>query len=180
MFDPAVQTVFGELGPLDLGYRLLLLAHLLFVIVGFGSTFVWPFLGQEAGKRGGQEGLALSEVSIKYSPFLTTYAIYGAGLSGFALAIAVGRMDELWTQTSLGIFLVAIAFSAFVHVPNLKKMDALAHQLAAAPPPGAGSGGLPPQVAEMGARAKDAARNGGVLHLAFVVLLVLMIWQPGR
>jgi hypothetical protein len=27
-------------------------------------------------------------------------------------------------------------------------------------------------------RANAAARNGGILHVAFVVLLVLMIWQP--
>jgi hypothetical protein len=177
VFDPAAHALFGELGASDLGFRLLLLAHLLCVIVGFGSTFVWPVLGAEAGRRPGPGGLALSETALRASRFLTVYPIYGAGAFGFALAIAAGRMDEMWTQAALAIFLVAVLFSALVHIPNLEKMDALAHELAGQPP-GGGGGGPPPQVMAIQSRANAAARNGGILHVAFVVLLVLMIWQP--
>ncbi len=168
----------STLYPNQFGYRILFLGHLLFVVVGFGSTFVWPVLGREAGKRPGPGGLALSEVAMKYSRYLTTYSIYAAGAFGFVLAAAAGRLDETWAQIAIVIFLAAVLFSGFVHVPNLEKLDGLAHQLAGGPPPGAAPGGPPPQLAEMGVRAKAAARNGGILHLAFVVLLILMIWQP--
>jgi hypothetical protein len=137
------HTILGAITSNSSGYRLLLLVHLLCVIVGFGSTFVWPLLGNEAGKRGGPGGLALSEVSMKYAPFLSTYVIYGAGASGLALAIASDQMDKMFIQAGLGIFLVAVLFSALVHVPNLKKMDALAHELAGGQAPG--PGGPPPQ-----------------------------------
>jgi hypothetical protein len=173
-----VHLMLAELHANQFGYRLLLLAHLLFVIVGFGSTFVWPVVGREAGKRPGPGGLALSEVATKYSRYLTVYAIYAAGVFGLVLALAAGRMDETWAQAAVGVYLVAVLFSGLVHVPNLERMDELAHQLASGPPPGSAPGGPPPQVAEMGTRAKAAARNGGILHLAFAVLLILMIWQP--
>lgn len=179
MLNPLPHALFGELNGNDLGFRLLLLGHLLCVVVGFGSTFVWPVLGAEAGRRPGPGGLALSETALRASRFLTVYPIYGAGAFGFALAIAAGRMDETWTQASLTIFIAAVLFSGRVHIPNLEKLDAAAHQMAGGPPPGAGAG-PPPQVAEIQRRSAAAARNGGVLHLAFVVLLVLMIWQPGR
>jgi hypothetical protein len=173
-----MNAVFATLYPNQFGYRVLLLGHLLFVIIGFGSTFVWPVMGSQAGRRPGEGGLALSEFATRYSTYFTTYAIYAAGAFGFVLAIAGGRLDEMWAQLALGVYLVAIVFAALVHVPNLKKMDELAHQLAAGPPPGSATGGPPPQVAEMGTRSKAAARNGGILHLAFAVLLILMIWQP--
>jgi hypothetical protein len=172
------HPVLSSLNAGDFGYRILFLGHLLFVIVGFGSTFVWPVVGREADKRPGPGGVALSEVAMKYSRYLTTYAIYAAGAFGFVLAAAAGLLDQMWAQAAIVIYLAAVLFSGFVHVPNLEKMDDLAHQLAAGPPPGAGAGGPAPQVAEMGTRAKAAARNGGILHLAFVVLLILMIWKP--
>jgi hypothetical protein len=172
------HPVLSSLHADSFGYRILFFGHLLFVIVGFGSTFVWPVVGREAGQRPGPGGLALSEVAIKYSRYLTIYAIYAAGAFGFVLAAAAGLLDQMWAQAAIVVYLAAVLFSGFVHVPNLEKMDALAHQLAAGPPPGAAPSGPPPQVAEMGARAKAAARNGGILHLAFVVLLILMIWKP--
>ena len=159
----------------DTGYRLLLLGHILFIIVGFGSSFVWPFLGMEMSKRGGPVAVAFSEFSLKTSKFVTTYAIYVAGLFGLALAIASERMDESWMGISMAVFVVMVLFAGFVHVPNLKKLDDLGHAAAAS----GGQGGPPPQAAEMMARGKAAARNGGILHLGFAVVLVLMIWQPG-
>jgi hypothetical protein len=84
---------------------------------------------------------------------------------------------------SLVLYVAALLFSIFVHQPNLKRMDALVNELAAMGPPPEGAaadgppaGGPPPQVVEMEQRGKAAARNGGILHLAFVVILVLMVW----
>jgi len=79
------------------------------------------------------------------------------------------------------LYVAALLFSIFVHQPNLRRMDALVNELAAMAaggPPAGGppAGGPPPQAVELEQRGKAAARNGGILHLAFVVILVLMVW----
>jgi hypothetical protein len=99
--------------------------------------------------------------------------------------VLVGPFDfsDTWVWLSLALYLAALAFSLLVHLPNIKAMDALVNELAAmGPPPGAGpidgppAGGPPPQVVEMEQRGKAAARNGGILHLSFAIILVLMVW----
>ena len=161
------------------GYRLLLLAHLLCVVIGFGSTFVYPILGARASKLKGMEGAAISAASEAAGKIVTGPFIWGAGIFGVLLVLAGEYdFDALWIQIAITVFLVAMAFSYLVHLPNLHRLNALAQEMAGGPPPGAGSGGPPPQVAEMEARGKAAARNGGFLHLLFATLLVLMIWKP--
>jgi hypothetical protein len=177
--------ILADLAPTDSGYRLLLLGHLLAVIVGFGSSFVWPFLGIEASKQRGAAAGTLSDFAMKYATLVTTYPIWAAGVFG-GLLVATGPrgLDETWVGMAMGLFIVMVLFAALVHVPNLKKMNTLGHELMnlGGPAPGsqtAGASGPPPQAIEMEARGKAAARNGGILHLAFAVVLVLMVWQPG-
>jgi len=164
-------------------YRLLVLLHVLAVIVGFGSTFVYPLLGNEAKKHPGLEAKGISNANQVAGQRLTEPAIYAAGAFGVLLVI-VGpfEWEDPWVGLSLVLYVAALLFSIFVHQPNLKRMDALVNELAAmGPPPGAAAGGPPaggppPQVIEMEQRGKAAARNGGILHLAFAVILILMIW----
>lgn len=171
--------MLAYLSPTTTGYRLLLLGHLLCVIIGFGSTFVYPFLGAQAAKRKGVEGAAISDAAEATGKIVTGPFIWGAGLFGFLLVITgYVDFDALWVQIAITVFIVAMTFSYAVHLPNLHKLNALAQLMAAGPPPGAVTGGPPPQVAEMEARGKAAARNGGILHLLFATLLVLMIWKP--
>ena len=171
--------MLAALAPTSGGYRLLLLLHLIAVVVGYGSSFVWPLLGREAGKRRGQAAAVLSEVSVATARNLTSIPIIIAGGLGLLLAILGDRMDEAWTGISLGVFVAGVVMALLVHQPNLRRMDELVHELAAGPSPGGGTGGPPPEALELETRAKAAARNGGVLHLIFLALMVLMIWQPG-
>ena len=161
------------------GYRLLLIGHLLCVIVGFGSTFVWPFLGRRAGELRGKEGAAVSQATNDIAHIVTTPFIYAAGVFGLLLVmLGPSDFDAKWIQVSITLYAAAILFSAFVHVPNLSKLNALSQEMANAGPPAAGATGPPPQAIEAEKRAKAAARNGGLLHLAFAVILVLMVWRP--
>src|SRR5688500_13876878 len=105
--------MFAALNQNDTGYRLLLLGHLFFVIVGFGSSFVWPFIGVEMKKRPGPAGLALSEFAMKVSKPVTTYAIIVSGVFGLALAIAGDRMGDLWVNITLPLFLLMVVFAVF-------------------------------------------------------------------
>lgn len=160
------------------GYRLLLLAHILCVIIGFGSTFVYPVLGAEAKKRQGVAGAAISDASERTGKIITSPFIWASGFFGLMLVLAGHYdFDAFWIQAAITLFLVAMAFSYLVHLPNLKRLNDLAQEMAAGPPPAQGSG-PPPQVTEMETRVKAAARNGGFLHLLFAVLLILMIWKP--
>lgn len=174
------MAVLADLSVTSTGYRLLLFGHLLFVIVGFGSSFVWPLLGREASKRRGGDGVLLSDVGMDTSKIVTTPFIYAAGAFG-ALLVGFGPygVDQTWVWLSIALFVTAVVFSAAVHAPNLTRMNRLAHELAAGSPPGAVTGGPPAQALELERRGKAAARNGGILHLLFAVLLVLMVWRPG-
>ncbi len=177
--------VLAALTETDNVYRVLVLLHVLTVIVGFGSTFVYPLLGAYGKDHPGLEGKGISNASQFAGHRLTEPAIYSSGVLGVVLVI-VGpfQWEDTWVGISLALFLAAMVFSIAVHQPNLRRMDALVNELAAmGPPPGAegggpppGAGGPPPQVVELERRGKAAARNGGILHLAFVVILFLMIW----
>jgi hypothetical protein len=177
--DITLSPLLADLALDSAGYRLLLLGHLLCAIIGFGSTFVYPFLGNQASKRKGSEGAAISDSVLATAKIVTTPFVYGVLVFGLAL-VAFGPYDfsHVFVQVAVTLLAFALIFSHFVHVPNLEKMNELAAELAAMGPPPAGTAGPPPQAVEMEKRGKDAARNGGILHLAFAVVLVLMVWKP--
>lgn len=174
--------VLADLAIDSTGYRLLLFAHIVCMIVGFGSSFVYPILGNEAKKRRGIEAKALSDGSLHAAELVTTPVIYAGGAFGLVLGF-VGPWDfaDAWLSAAVVVFLAAVLFARFVHVPNLQRMNVLVTELAmmGPPPGGVAPAGPPPQAVEMEQRGKAAARNGGLLHLALVVLLYLMIWKPG-
>lgn len=174
--------ILASLKQNDTAYMVLVFVHILTVIVGFGSTFVYPLTGNYASKHPGPEGKGISNANQFAGSRLTEPFIYAAGVLGVVL-VMVGPFDfaDGWVSASLLLYVAALGFSHFVHLPNVKKMDDLVNELAAmGPPPGAGgggpAGGPPPQAVELADRGKAAARNGGILHLAFAVILVLMVW----
>ena len=57
--------VLAVLEPTDNLYRALVLLHILAVIVGFGSTFVYPLLGNYASKHPGLEGKGISNANLE-------------------------------------------------------------------------------------------------------------------
>lgn len=160
-------------------YHLLLVAHLLAVIVGFGSTFVYPLLGAQASKVRGKEGAAISDATIFAAERVTTPVIYTAAVFGLIL-VAVGPYDwdARFVQAAIAVVAFAILFAGFVHVPNLKAMNKLSNELATMGRPPAGASGPPPQAVEMERRAKRAQMTGAVTTLAFLALVLLMVFKP--
>ena len=160
-------------------YHLLVVGHLLTVVVGFGSTFVYPLLGARASKLKGKEGAAISEASLHAGHIVTSPVIITAAVFGLVL-VAVGpyNWDDRFVMIAIPLVIAAVLFSFLVHLPNLTKMSALANELAAMGPPPAGASGPPPQAIELERRGKAAGRNGGILTVAFLVLLLLMVFKP--
>jgi uncharacterized membrane protein len=170
----------------EFAYDSLLFLHILTVIVGFGSTFVYPLYAAKARAAGPPASLVMSEASIEVAKIVTTPVIYAAGVLGLLLVFVADDPGELfkeaWLSISMLLYLVAVLFSAFVHVPNLRAMvgiqESLAAKAAGGPPPAGAEGGPPAEVLELEARGKRAGMNGGILHLAFAVVLVLMVFKP--
>lgn len=160
-------------------YLLLVTLHIVAVVVGFGSTFVYPMFGRRAAKIRGREAAAMSDATLSAAKILTTPMIYAAAIIGLIL-VAVGPYDwdARFVQASIVLVIVATLFSAFVHVPNLRAMNRLTHELAEMGAPPSGASGPPPQATEMETRGKAAARNGGFLDLMFLALVLLMVFKP--
>jgi hypothetical protein len=169
--------VFAALVKGDFGYDVLYLLHILLIVVGFGTSFAYPALAARARQLPPAEGHAIGHASLGISKGLTTYPIWAAGAVGIVLvAVSEGwKFSQAWVSIAFVLFFASALFAWFVHMPNLKRLDALQEELLAGPP---SQGSPPPQVAEIQARGKRAGMYGGLLHLAFLLLVIDMIWKP--
>lgn len=160
-------------------YDLILFLHILTVVVGFGSAFVWPYLASQARAESPEISLFTSRISLAGANMLTTMFIYAAGATGLILVI-IGdswEFSQTWISIAFLLYFAAIGVALGLHKPNLKAMLALQEELAQGVP---GKGNAPPpQAIELGERGKKAAMFGGILHLLFVLLLLDMVFKPG-
>jgi len=163
-------------------FKFFLLLHLLCVIVGFGSTFVYPMFAAGARSLDPAVRGTVGRISLGVSKKITTPFIYAAGAFGIVLVVLsdkVFKFSQAWISVAFVLFIIGILVSTFVHYPNLKAMNALSEKLtsgAASPPAG---GGPPPEVAELEARGKRVPMYSGILHLLFLLIMIDMIWKPG-
>lgn len=170
----------------DAIYDFVLWLHILTVIVGFGSTFVWPFLASKARQLGDPKvGYYVSQMSLQGGNILSSWFIYGAGATGLLLVIlassndpAIIEFSDTWITFAFILYFIGIGVSLGLHYPNLKAMLTLQEQLASADGSPGGASGPPPQVAELEERGKKAAMYGGILHLLFVLILLDMVFKP--
>ena len=158
-------------------YKVVLVAHILCAIVGFGAVTLNALYGRESQRRPGPGGAAILEANLFVSR-IGEYFIYAVFLLGFAL---VGLSDEVWKfqQTwvwlSIALYLVGLGISHGVVFPAAKRLTALAGEAAASPP----TAGPPPQAAEMERNGKILATWSPLLHLILVAILGLMVFKPG-
>ena len=158
-------------------FQVVYLIHLSCVIVGFGSSFVYPVLAVKARKLSIRDSYAINHAALEVSPYLTSYPIYGAGAAGVLLIVLSDQSiawSSTWVSIAFLVFILGVLVVVFLHTPNLRAMDALQAKLVDAPP-----GDAPPEVAELEERGQKAAMYGGVLHLFWLVLMIDMIWKPG-
>ncbi len=164
-------------------YKLVFVLHLLAVIIGFGSVVLGGVYGAKAKARGGREGVAVGEVAYEVGRQWAEWFIYAVPIFGILLVLLSDdeiKFSEPWISWSFLLYFVAIGITHALHLPNIRRINQLAAELASGAPSGGGSGGPPPQVAEIEARGKRAAAVGAVLNLIVVVIVFLMVWQPGR
>jgi uncharacterized membrane protein len=164
-------------------YKFTLVLHLITVVIGFGATFWASFYGMQAKARRGREGLAIAEASFDIVERMASWFIYAVPILGILLVLFsedTWQFSEAWISLSFLIYIVAIGLVHGLHVPNLRRMNVLMAELAAGPPAGGAAGGPPAQAVELEQRGKRAAMIGGLLNAAWVLILVLMVFKPGR
>jgi len=165
----------------DPAYDLLYWVHLLTVIVGFGSTFVWPFLAVKSRELGDTRiSFYVGQMSLQGSKILSGPFIYVVGITGILLVAlsdsAIIGFADTWISIAFLIYFVALGISLGLHGPNLKAINRLQRVLAE----GGASKGTDAPADELVRRQKKAAMYGGILHLLFALLLLDMVFQPGR
>jgi hypothetical protein len=162
-------------------YKLVLVLHILCAIVGFGAVVLNAIYGQQAKARRGTEGLAIAEANYLVSK-IGEYFIYAVFLLGIALVLLgddVVTFGQTWIWLSTVVFITALGISHALLQPRVRRMHALMNELIHMGPPAPGAAGPPPQVAEMETVGKQIGLYGGVLQVTLVIILVLMVFQPG-
>lgn len=163
-------------------YKILFLLHLLAIIVGFGSSFVYPMLAAKTKDLDPKERYAVNHTAYGVSKYLTSYPIYAAGLFGILLiptSEQAWKFSQTWISVAFLLYILALLVAIFLHQPNLKAMDELGGRLAAGQVSAPKGEGPPKEVKEMEERASRAGMYGGVLHLLFLLLMLDMIFKPG-
>lgn len=170
--------------PTSFLYELVLFLHIFAAIAGFGSTFVWPVLSVMTRKSGdmvlaAQVGKLSEEAGRRFEPFILANGVFGLLLVIFGATAdpAYWSFSDTWITIAMTLYIAALVLSLGFHIPNLKAMAGLQQELIDGVPGGAS--GPPPQVAELEARGKKAAMFGGILHLAFFLILLDMVFKPG-
>jgi len=169
------------MGITSTGYRVVLLLHILCAIVGFGGVLLNGLYGREAKRRPGPGGLAITEANYTVST-IAEYFIYAVFVFGFTLVLMsdkAWKFSQTWIWLAMTFYLVGIAVSHTLVLPNARKMKRLSAELVSAGPPVDAPAGPPPQVAEMERTGQTLGMASTFLHLLLVAILVLMIWKPG-
>jgi len=138
------------------GYKVMLLLHILAVIVAFAPLWLAPVLLRltAAGDKAAADGLDVSILRFSL-PGLAVAGILGFGLVGMSEKKFTLGMP--WVSTAVILWVILIAVLAVVARPAIKAF-----------------------------RDGDASARGrvmmatGIGHLILVVMLLLMIFQPGN
>jgi hypothetical protein len=159
-------------------FKLLLVLHILSAIVGIGGVLLNGIYAAESQKRPGPTGRAVSEANLAVTG-IAEKVINLVPVFGILLVIAsdgVFKFSMTFIWLSLTLFIIALGLAHGILIPGHKQINTLLLEMEQAPPP---AGGPPVQVAQIQALGKRQAATAMVLDLILVVILFLMIWQPG-
>ena len=150
---------------------LVLTVHVVGAVFGFGPSVAFAILGPMAGKAGPNGGVAIMETIVAIEKKLIfPWAVAVQPLSGLALIFLAGYNTSFFSHYWLWIAILVYAglfyLATFVQIPLIEKMIHLAK-----------AGG--PPTAEFLAMAKRTQRNGPMLTVGLLIIVVLMISKPG-
>lgn len=145
-----------------------LFLHILAAVIAFGPIFVFPILGAMAA-RAPQHARFAVELNERIElrlvvPLATSMLISGSGLIWTA---NVNFFRTPYLIVAVVLYLAAMGIATGVLLPNTRKMLALL------------TGDGPPNLTAMQARVQVSQRLGALTTVLFLVIIFLMIIQPG-
>jgi len=161
----------------ETGYNIVKVLHILSAVIGFGGVLLNGVYAAQARKRPPAEGLAIIEANVFVSNKISKIAIYLTFIFGFGvigMSDGAWKISQTWLLISIILFVISLLVSELLLSPRVKQLVELQRELVAAP---AAAGGPPPQVAQMKAIGGQVGALSGFLHLAFLTILVLMVFQ---
>ena len=174
---------------LDTGYQIVLVAHIVFAIFGFGAVVLNGVYGAQirAHSRAGRmtESLAVFEANFKVSSIgdYFMYAVFVLGLALVGMSDKTWKFSQTWVWLATALFVVSLGVAQGLLRPRVKKVGNLMRELAAGGPPGGGAGGAPagppPQALELQKLGPQVGIIGMTLDVMLVVMVVVMVFKPG-
>jgi uncharacterized membrane protein len=158
-------------------YDFLLILHLLAVVFGIGPMVLNGVYAAKAKKLGPPGQGAVMRVNFDVS-MVAEKIIYLIPVFGILLVLEGGDernlgFDQTWIWLSTLLYVVALGISHGVMVPGAKTMQALGAKFASGQ-------GTPEDGATAAGLEKRLAAGGMTLNLLAIVIIVLMVTQPGR
>lgn len=155
-------------------FLLWLFLHITAAVIAFGPIFVFPIVGTLTAQHPQNMAFAL-ELNHRIErrlviPLALTMLVSGSGLIWTA---NINIFRTVYLIVAVLLYLLAIAIAVGVLVPNTQKLI----RLVANPPASAGaSAAPPPQVMSL---IRSSQVFGGIDTVLFLVIIFLMIIQPG-
>lgn len=144
-----------------------LFLHILAAIIAFGPIFVFPIVGVLAAKQPQHIGFAVAvDEAIEERlvlPIGATMLISGSGLIWTA---NINFFATRYLIAAVILYLINLGIGSGVLLPNTRKMMAIVK----------GGGGPTPELMRL---IKSNQQLGGATTVAFLVIVFLMIIQPG-
>jgi uncharacterized membrane protein len=144
----------------DTAYRVVLLLHIASVVVAFAPSVVHPLMGAQYRARPPEERTAFARLVVRNGTRVYAPALVLVGLSGIVLVLLsddVLSLGDPWITASMTIWIV---------------MNGVLHAL------------LLPAERQLAAGDESVGRiiavANATISLLLLVMLYLMIWQPGR
>jgi hypothetical protein len=157
-------------------YNFLLLAHIFLVIIGVGAAFAIPVMAVQMRNAEGAGLTQATMAAFNGARFLIIPPLVLAGLIGPFLVMLsddVFSMGDTWVSIGFVLWFAALAIGLGVQYPNERRKVETAKALE---DPAADKQSL---AGELDALYKKGAMFGGINHLIYVGLLIVMIWKPG-
>lgn len=157
-------------------FGLLLLAHVLGAVVGFGPTFAFSIIGGMGGKEPMHANFA-TRVTYAIAHRLVWPLALLQGVTGVAL-IVVGSVDltqNLWLDVAIVLYAFALGYSYFVQTPRVVKVIEMTNTPPPPPASGAAPSAPPP---ELLALIKGIQQGGMIMGLNLVLIIALMVTKP--
>jgi uncharacterized membrane protein len=151
-------------------YKLLFVLHILAVVVGFGPWMVAAAFGAKARARQGAEGVAIAETTYDVIRTYSEWSVYAVPILGILLVATsddAWKFSQTWVSLSFLLYIAILGVAHGMYFKNLKRVNELI---------GAG----PSQSAALEQSTRQAAIANGIINLLVVVVIVLMVWKPGR